>query len=279
MKIEVLELEKTSARLLLRETSTALVNALRRTLIADVPKMAIEDVEFHLGTVQDESGKEYESLSPMFDEILAHRLGMVPIPTDLDTFVRRDQCTCGGEGCPNCTIMFVLNKKGPCTVYSGDLEPIGDAKLRVIDDLIPLVKLGEGQAPLIYATAQLGTGREHAKWSPVAGVGFFKLPELTFHHDKIDDPEELARSCPRDLLQVQDGKVTLPKPSDCPACGACVEAGEGTVDLGFEQGSYVFFFETDGSITALRALKEATKLLRARFEGFDQVATTANATV
>src|SRR6266571_693601 len=100
--------------------------------VADVAKSkAIEDVEFHLGTVQDESGKEYESLSPMFDEILSHRLGMVPIPTDLDLFVRRDKCTCGGEGCPSCTIMFVLNKKGPCTVYSGDLEPVADPKWRV----------------------------------------------------------------------------------------------------------------------------------------------------
>src|SRR3972149_7801144 len=80
MKVEILRLEKTYANLKLRGTSTAAVNALRRTLGADVPKMAIEDVEFHLGTVQDEGGKEYESLSPMFDEILSHRLGQVPIP-------------------------------------------------------------------------------------------------------------------------------------------------------------------------------------------------------
>ncbi len=270
MKIEVLKLEKAYAKLLVKDASTAVVNALRRTLVADVPKMAIEDVEYHLGTVQDESGKEYESLSPMFDEILSHRLGMVPIPTDLDLFVRRDQCKCGGEGCPSCTIMFVLNKKGPCTVYSGDLEPVADAKWRVVDDLIPLVKLGEGQAPLIYATAQLGTGKEHAKWNPVCGVGFFKLPSLTFHHAKIDDAPALAKSCPRNLLFVEGGKVVIPHPEDCPACMACVEAGEGAVDLEFEQGTFVFFFETDGSLTALRALKEALKIVRARFEGLDE---------
>ena len=267
MKIEILHLEKTSARLLLKETSTSVVNALRRTLITDVPKMAIEDVEFHLGTVQDETGKEYESLSPMFDEILSHRLGMVPIPTDLDLFVRREVCKCGGEGCPSCTIMFVLNKKGPCTVYSGDLEPIGDSRFRVLDDLIPLVKLGEGQAPLIYATAQLGTGREHAKWSPVCGIGFYKLPVLDFDHARIDDAEGLAKSCPRNLLQVQSGKVTIPHPEDCPACGACVDAGEGSVDLTFEPGSFVFFFETDGSISALRAMREALGTLKGRFDG------------
>lgn len=268
MKIEILKLEKTFAKLLLKDTNTAIVNALRRTLVADVPKMAIENVEFHLGTVQDEQGKEYESLSPMFDEILSHRLGMVPVPTDLDLFVRRDQCKCGGEGCPSCTVMYVLNKKGPCTVYSGDLEPIGDSKLRVVDDLIPLVKLGEGQAPLIYATAQLGTGSEHAKWTPVCGIGFYRMPKLTFHHNKIDDPERLAKSCPRDLLKVQDGKVTIPAPEDCPACGACVEAGEGAVDLDLEPHNFVFFFETDGSLTALRALKEAAKILQGRFDGF-----------
>jgi len=269
MKIEILKLEKTYAKLLLKETSTAAVNALRRTLVSDVPKMAIEDVEFHLGTVQDESGKEYESLSPMFDEILSHRLGMVPIPTDLDLFVRRDQCKCGGEGCPSCTIMFVLNKKGPCTVYSGDLEPVADPKWRVVDDLIPLVKLGEGQAPLISATAQLGTGREHAKWTPVCGVGFFKYPNLKFHHAKIDDPAALAKTCPRNLLFVEGGKVVIPHPEDCPACMACVEAGEGAVDLEFEKDAFVFFFETDGSLSALRALKEALTILRGRFEALD----------
>ena len=267
MKVEILRLEKTYAKLKLSGTSTAAVNALRRTLVADVPKMAIEDVEFHLGTVQDEGGKEYESLSPMFDEILSHRLGQVPIPTDLDLFVRRDKCTCGGEGCPSCTIMFVLNKKGPCTVYSGDLEPVADPKWRVIDDLIPLVKLGEGQSPLIYATAQLGTGAEHAKWTPVAGIGFYKFPKVAFDHAAIDDPAGLAKSCPRNLLFVEGSKVVIPHPEDCPACMACVEAGEGSVEVDFEPGAYVFFFETDGSLTALRALKEALKILRGRFAG------------
>ncbi len=269
MKIEIVKLEKTYAKLKLSGTSTAIVNALRRTLVADVPKMAIEDVEFHLGTVQDEGGKEYESLSPMFDEILSHRLGQVPIPTDLDLFVRRDKCTCGGEGCPSCTIMFVLNKKGPCTVYSGDLEPVADPKWRVVDDLIPLVKLGEGQSPLIYATAQLGTGNEHAKWTPVAGIGFYKFPKVTFDHAKIDDPATLAKSCPRNLLFVEGSKVVIPHPEECPACMACVEAGEGSVEVDFEPNAFVFFFETDGSLTALRALKEALKILRGRFAGLE----------
>src|SRR2546427_8815026 len=148
------------------------VNAIRRTLLSDVPKMAIEDVEFHLGPIRAEDGKENESVAPLFDEMTSHRLGLVPIPTDLQLFVPRATCpTCHGEGCPACTIIYSLNKRGPGVVTSGDLEPIGDSKLKPKDAKIPIVKLGDGQALLIYATAILGTGKEHAKWQVAPGVG------------------------------------------------------------------------------------------------------------
>jgi DNA-directed RNA polymerase subunit D len=124
LQLEFLELSDTRATMLISGTSPFFVNALRRTLIADVPKMAIEDVEFHLGPIRDASGKEFESIFPIFDEMVAHRIGLLPIPTDLDMFTFREKCKCGGEGCPSCRIMYKLNKMGPCTVYSGDLEPL-----------------------------------------------------------------------------------------------------------------------------------------------------------
>src|SRR5207247_1655611 len=84
-----------------RVAEAAKENALRRVLVADVPKMAIEDVEFHLGPIRAEDGKEYESVSPLFDEMIAHRLGLIPIPTDLGLYNRREGCpNCHGEGCP-----------------------------------------------------------------------------------------------------------------------------------------------------------------------------------
>ena len=43
------------------------MNALRQILVADIPKMAIEHVEFHLGPIRDQDGREYESISPLFD--------------------------------------------------------------------------------------------------------------------------------------------------------------------------------------------------------------------
>src|SRR3989454_976950 len=139
-----------SMRLLLEETEPAYANSLRRVLVSDVPKMAIEDVEFHLGPIRADDGKEYESVGPLFDEMIAHRLGLVPIPTDLALYNRREDCpTCHGEGCPNCTIIYSVNRRGPGVVTSADLEPIGDAKLKPKDSKIPIVKLGDGQAMLL----------------------------------------------------------------------------------------------------------------------------------
>src|SRR2546428_896557 len=173
MDVKVLTDEDTSMSLRFDDTDPTIVNSIRRTLLADVPKMAIEDVEFHLGPIRGEDGKEYESVAPLFDEIISHRLGLVPIPTDLQLYVPKATCpNCHGEGCSNCTIIYSVNKRGPGVVTSGDLEPIGDPKLKPKDALIPIVKLGDGQALLIYATAILGTGRDHAKWQGAAGVGY-----------------------------------------------------------------------------------------------------------
>ena len=116
---------ETSIKFVVNDASPEKVNALRRALMMDIPKMTIDDVEFLLGSIRDEEGNEYESISPVFDEIVAHRLGLVPIPTDLELFGFREKCSCGGEGCPSCTIMYKLEKRGPCEVYSGDLDSLG----------------------------------------------------------------------------------------------------------------------------------------------------------
>src|SRR5437870_12100982 len=112
-----------SMRLLIEETEPSYANALRRVLVSDVPKMAIEDVEFHLGPIRAEDGKEYESVSPLFDEMIAHRLGLVPTPTDLGLYTRQEDCpTCHVEGCPNCPNISAVTERAPGLVTPADLE-------------------------------------------------------------------------------------------------------------------------------------------------------------
>ena len=264
MDIEIIEMAERKAKFILRNSSPAMANALRRTLLSDIPKMAIDKVEFHLGPIMYDD-KEYESVTPLFDEIIAHRLGMVPVPTDLNLFCPQSECVCGGEGCPNCTIMYSLNKIGPCTVLSGDLEPLGNPDLRVKDEFIPIVELTDGQAVLIYATAVMGTAKKHVKWQVANGVGYKYLPQIAIEEGMESDEEvlECAALCPKKVFEVEDGKLVIKNPLDCSLCRACTDhLGErGGITVKGDDKNFFFKFETDGSLTAQQALDKAVEIL------------------
>ncbi|NLN72302.1 MAG: DNA-directed RNA polymerase subunit D [Thermoplasmatales archaeon] len=266
MLIEILEMEETKAKFILRDTTPAKANALRRALLSDIPKMAIDKVEFHLGSI-DVDGKDFESVTPLFDEIIAHRLGMVPVPTDLDLFNFQKDCVCGGEGCPNCTIMYSLNKNGPCTVYSGDLEPLGSPDFRVKDEHIPIVELSDGQSVLIYAHAVMGTAKEHVKWQVANGVGYKYMPAVTVKSSA--NAKEVAASCPRKVFDIDGKDLIAARPLDCILCNSCVEVDGGkSVSVQGDDKNFVFSFETDGSLTAEKALMKAADLLSEKTKAF-----------
>jgi len=267
MDIEVRKLDERKAELLVSETNPPLANALRRVLIADIPKLAIEEVEFHLGTIGGEDDKEYESAAPLFDEVISHRLGMLPIPTDLELFNYRSECEeCDGDGCPNCTVIYSLNKKGPCTVYSGDLIPVGENELRPVDDLIPIVKLNEDQALLMYATAELGTAKEHAKWQPTSGVAYKYYPEIEIASKECDECEECIEVCPVDILEMEDDELTVTDVEECKLCKACEEAcDKDAIKVKGRDDKFILTFETDGSLSAEDALKKGLEVLNEKF--------------
>ncbi|WP_400203607.1 DNA-directed RNA polymerase subunit D [Candidatus Methanomassiliicoccus intestinalis] len=269
MDIKVISQTETRIRFVVSNASPSLVNSLRRCLMTEIPKMAIELVEFHLGPIMDEEGNEYESVSPLFDEIIAHRLGLVPVPTDLSLYVPKDECVCGGEGCPNCTIMYSINKKGPCEVYSGDMEPLGPPELRIKDELIPIVKLGPGQALLAYAWAELGTAKRHAKWQVVSGAGYRYYPTIEIDPARCDSGGTCIKACPRGVLAKEDGIVKVVDLESCILCKSCFEVCElNAIKLSGSDSKFIFEFETDGSLSALDTLKEALKILTQKFEEF-----------
>ena len=157
LKVKVVEESVNSVTLQLEGIDRSYANAVRRFCIAEVPAMAIDDVVI------------LENSSVLYDEILAHRLGMVPIKTDLERYNLPEDCDCGNPlGCHKCRILFVLDAKGKekvSTVYSGDLVS-EDREVRPVSESIPLVKLALGQSVKLEAYARLGKGKEHAKWQP-----------------------------------------------------------------------------------------------------------------
>ena len=139
-----------------------MLNALRRTIISMIPVMAMEKVTF------------YNNSSILNDEMLAHRIGLVPLTTDLKTYVHSNECSCEGKGCARCMCMLSLDVTGPKTVYSGDLKSL-DENVRPVFDKMPLVKLGMNQKIKLEAEAVMGLGRDHAKWH--SGVASYEAVE------------------------------------------------------------------------------------------------------
>ncbi|MFH1788607.1 MAG: DNA-directed RNA polymerase subunit D, partial [Candidatus Altiarchaeota archaeon] len=87
-----------------------IANALRRAVISEINAMAIDEVTF------------LDNNSILNDEVLAHRLGLLPLKTDLKTYNMVQDCTCKGKGCAKCSCAITLDVQGPKTVYAGDLK-------------------------------------------------------------------------------------------------------------------------------------------------------------
>ena len=269
MQIQIVSMEDTKAKFILKDSSPAMANALRRTMLQDIPKMAIDKVDFHLGPIMQDD-KEYESVTSLFDEVIAHRLGLVPVPTT-DQFKFQKECSCGGTGCPGCTIMYSLNKFGPCTVLSGDLTPLGDASLKVKDEHIPIVELTDTQAVLIYATAVMGTARQHVKWQAAFGVGYSYMPIVTIDAKKAKDADiqKYAVSEYPGLFKIEGGNLVVDDLERACVLGKAVQHDphlEGAVTVSWDDSNFVFRFETDGSLTARQVLDKAVEILHKKAE-------------
>src|SRR3989344_9673583 len=152
MEIQVLNNKDNKLSFLIKGINPPLTNALRRTIIAEVPVLAIDEVEFQKNT------------SALYDEILAHRLGLIPIKTDLKSYNTKEECKCKGKGCALCELKLTLDKEDG-TVYSGDLKSTDPKATPVYSDM-PIVELIKKQKIELEATAILGQGKTHMKFSP-----------------------------------------------------------------------------------------------------------------
>ncbi len=140
MDIEIKEDTDRTFRFVLKKIASNYANALRRAALSSIETFAIDRVTF------------YENTSAMFDEYIAHRIGLVPIKTPSKP--TKDE-----------EVLFTLEASGPCTVYSKELRS-SDKEVKVANLDIPIIKLIEGQQIRIEAKAILGTGFKHAKFQP-----------------------------------------------------------------------------------------------------------------
>jgi len=231
----------------LKGVDVSFANALRRIMIAEVPTMAIEHVYM------------WNNTSVIHDEVLSHRMGLIPInvdprlledvdddydasmATDRNTVVFRLGVTCGKDEASTdtggkrhvskdakpavsnptrdsiggnkvvdgaaemaSTMHFGGNVANnvevphvPYTkhVYSGDMHwmPQGDQAasfpdgIRPVHEDILIAKLRPGQTIQLEAHARKGTGKDHAKFSPVATAAYRLMPKIELLSPVYDD--------------------------------------------------------------------------------------------
>ena len=297
MKAEVVEgwPKDNKIRIVLSDTNAAQVNSLRRAILADVPKMAITKVRFEQGVTQDNKGEVIESVNVLPDEVLAHRLAMVPVPTFLEEFVfpeddpNNENLPEDQWGSPLSQIIYHLSIRGPNsdsadevkTVYAGDLNVLGETKLQIKEEhsRIPLTILSKGQYLELYAYATLGRGRDHAKWCPAAAVTFQPRQKAELAKPKkanvLFDLNLTSRSGREINSKLFTNKECTDVDSVLDLERALQQVGYGTgreeefdnaIVMEDIEGEYVFSFESDGSMPAEEIFNRACEELVSRFE-------------
>ncbi|MFW9991049.1 MAG: DNA-directed RNA polymerase subunit D [Candidatus Odinarchaeota archaeon] len=262
MRIEILEQKGNFLKLGLLDSTPAFANSLRRTIISEVPTLAIEEVIL------------LENTSPLYDEIIAHRLGLIPLKTDLETYNFRDKCTCEGQGCSACEVSLMLDKdgeKGIEVVYSRDLIPDDPKVIPVIPD-VPVLKMTKGQKVSIQCLARLGKGKDHARWQPVSTVSYKYKPVIKIDNSKCtpDAAEEITRQCPKKVFTAKGGKLKVVKEEACTLCNVCVDINPNVVAVTPSEKDFIFFVESTGSLEPVTIVREALKVLKEKATEMNQ---------
>ena len=146
MSLNVISQNEQKISIKLKGIPLQYANALRRICLNGVPIYAIDTVDILANS------------SVLADEGIAHRLGLIPLKTELSAVQQNNESD---------KIMFTLDSGETSesrTILSGELKSQDDI-VKPIADNIPIVTLAPGQRLNIEAYARLGRGTEHAKWN------------------------------------------------------------------------------------------------------------------
>lgn len=251
MQVKILEQNSAKMKLSIEGIDSAFANALRRIMHGEIAIMAVEDVYFE------------ENTSGLFDEVVAHRLGLIPLAFEPEIYRVKGECKCGGEGCSNCQVTLALERQGPCTVRAGDMKSTAD-DVRAADPDIPIVELLEKQRLKFTATAQLGFGKDHVKWQ-ASIAGYQNAPSVKVNAEKA--PASVVDVCPTHVFEKKDGKVKVAKEMNCILCMRCVETGEG-VTVRPQEDSFIFTIETVSGLKPKEIVLKALDVLEEKAESF-----------
>jgi len=264
MNLEVLEQTDYKLKFIIEGISVEMVNALRHIILTEIPVMAIDEVII------------LKNDSPLYDEVVAHRLGLIPLKTNLKNYNLPRDCECGGYGCSLCQVSLtceVTNTSNKSMViYSGDLKS-NDPDVIPVNPEIPILKIDKNAKVIIEAYAILGTGKDHAKFSAVSNCAFRYYPDIEFDESKITDKEEqenIVNLCPEKLYELSNKKLKLKEDywKTCTLCNACEENSEGKIKVSWKEDTYIFSIESDGVLPFNELMQKTFEIFLNKIDEF-----------
>ncbi len=211
-------------KILVKGIDSALINGIRRSVMNAVPVFAIDDVTI------------YENNSVLFDEYLAHRIGLVPIKSDSTDYEVGEK------------VKFILEKEGPGVVYSRDIKGT-DPKIEVVDKNIQIAKLKKGQKIRLEGQAVVGIGKDHVKWQ-AALISYKEIPHVSFDMKLLGDAKKFVAECPKGVLELKADKIIVSDPINVniDLLFKCVDiAPAGGMTIGMDSDSFVILLENFGN--------------------------------
>lgn len=226
--MEIIE-KKDNQIVLITDMSESLANSIRRyTSQVSVP--AIDELEIS------------KNDSPLYDETLAHRVGLVPLKAGKKS-----------EG----KMSLSSKKEGP--VHSGELS--GD--FEVVYDKIPLTLLNKGQEVEFTASIRTGKGTEHSKFSP--GLIFYReVSELSLDKELS---EEVKNVFPEIDMKEKGNKIIITddkKKGVVDVCEEIVQRNKKEMEIK-PTGKLVISIESFGQLPTEEVFKKSIEALKKDF--------------
>lgn len=240
---------------LIKKSSPAYSNALRRIMLTEVPVMAIDELEIR------------KNSSALYDEVLAHRIGLMPLTTDLKSYELPKTQSDIDERKAKCTLQLTLKEKGPKTVYASDFKT-ADPKVQPVFPKMPIVKLLKNQELELMGVAILGKGKDHAKFSP-GHVWYNYKPNLKISNNK-DLLKKNMENYPPEIFNKKgeiDEKAILEKN----LVDAVAHVNEDLIKVEYDDTEYIFQLESWGQLSCKEIILTSLDVFNEKIDELDKL--------
>ncbi|CDR42849.1 CYFA0S10e03004g1_1 [Cyberlindnera fabianii] len=283
--IKISYITERTANFDLINVDTSIANAFRRIMISEVPAVAPEQVYI------------FNNTSVIQDEVLAQRIGLIPLKIDPDLLSwvdssvdERDRFTDANTVVMTLDIACTRNPQAPkgstdpnelyrnSNVYASDLkfEPQGNQletfknPVAPADPNILLAKLRPGQEISLRAHCVLGIGADHAKFSPVATASYRLLPVIEITQSiRGQDAKKFQKCFSTGVIGINDDGEAFVQDARRDTVSREVlrhEEFEGKVKLGRDRSHFIFNVESTGAMPPEEIFFKSVRILRNKAE-------------